>query len=110
MTALSHLIPKNSGFSADISGLMKSYAENNIVRILFSEVPGVIIEIDDSDYDYIDAEFLLQDVAYYPLGHPCSNKKGLRITMSDLSDISVFEDLGCLSFQSMSLYCKEEHD
>lgn len=88
MTALSHLIPKDTGLSADISGLMKSYAENNIVRILFSEVPGVIIEIDDSDYDYIDAEFLLQDVAYYPLGHPCSNKKGLRITMSDLSDIS----------------------
>lgn len=88
MTALGEMIPEGKGLSADISGLMKSYAENDVVSILFGEVPGVVIEIDDADYDYIDAEFLLQDVAYYPLGHPSLKKSGLHITTSDLSDIS----------------------
>lgn len=88
MTALGEMLSERSGLSADISGLMSSYAENDVVNILFGEVPGVIIEITDADYDYIDAEFLLQDIAYYPLGHPSANKAGLQITMSDLSDIS----------------------
>ncbi len=88
MTALSVLSSGRAGLSADISGLSGSYGEQNLVRILFGEIPGVIIEIEDSDYDYVDAEFLLQDVAYYPLGHPSPNAKGLSINMSDLSDIS----------------------
>ena len=88
MTALGEMVPKGKGLSADISGLMKSYAENDLVSILFGEVPGAVLEIDDADYDYIDAEFLLQDVAYYPLGHPSLKKTGLHITTSDLPDIS----------------------
>ena len=44
------------------------------MRILFSEVPGVIFQINDSDYDYLDAELLLQDVMYFPLGHPVRRK------------------------------------
>ena len=31
---------------------------------------GVIIQIADIDYDYVDAELLLQDVVFFPLGHP----------------------------------------
>lgn len=88
MTALAAISSGASGFTADISGLVKSYSEDNLVRILFGEIPGVVIEIEDSDYDYIDAEFLLQDVAYYPLGHPCKDRKGLRISKSALPDIS----------------------
>ncbi|MBR1435476.1 MAG: hypothetical protein IJ584_10240 [Bacteroidales bacterium] len=42
----------------------------------------------DYDYDYTDAELLLQDVAYYFLGHPSDKKKGLSISSSDISSIS----------------------
>ena len=66
-----------TGIDADISGICRSYSEKDIVRILFGEVPGVLIEVRDSDFDYIDAELLLQDVAYYPIGHP--GEHGLRI-------------------------------
>ena len=68
---------KSSGIDADISGISRSYGEDDTVRILFGEVPGVVVEIRDSDFDYVDAEMLLQDVAYYPVGHP--GKTGLRI-------------------------------
>lgn len=58
------------GGSFNISGISSSYGENDTVRILFSEVPGVLVRVRDSDYDYIDSQMLLQDIAYYPLGHP----------------------------------------
>ncbi len=58
------------GVAADISGIERAAGENDIVRILFSEVPGVLIQIADEDYDYIDAQMLLQDIAYFPIGHP----------------------------------------
>ena len=57
---------------------MQSYGETDMVKVLFGEVPGVVMEIRDIDFDYVDAEMLLQDVAYYPIGHP--GKAGLRIT------------------------------
>ena len=49
------------------------------VRVLFGEVPGVVIQIADIDYDYVDAELLLQDVAYYPLGHPVPGNPGVSV-------------------------------
>ena len=49
---------------------MRASGEKGIVRVLFGEVPGVIIQIRDIDYDYLDAELLLQDVVWYPIGHP----------------------------------------
>ena len=49
------------------------------VRVLFGEVPGVVIQIADIDYDYVDAELLLQDVAYYPLGHPVPGCPGVSV-------------------------------
>ena len=79
---------KNNGLDVDLSGIMKSYSEKDIIKILFSEIPGVVIEIDNFDFDYVDAELVLQGVAYYPIGHPA--KKGLRIenySLPDLSDI-----------------------
>lgn len=66
------------GIDTDISGICRSYGEKDIVRILFGEVPGVLVEIRDADFDYIDAELLLQDVAYYPVGHPGAS--GLKIS------------------------------
>lgn len=88
MAALSSFVPSRLGFEAEIGGIMKSYDEKDAVRILFSEIPGVLIEISDEDYDYVDAELLLQDVAYYPLGHVTDRFSGIRTTTSDSSDIT----------------------
>lgn len=88
MAALSRIVPEKLGFEAEIGGIMKSYGEKDAVRILFSEIPGVLIEISDEDYDYLDAELLLQDVAYYPLGHVTDRFSGIRTTTSDSSDIT----------------------
>lgn len=68
--ALRNMLPEGCGATADISGIMKAYGEDSPVRVLFSEVPGVLIQIGDADYDYVDAELMLQDVAYFPIAHP----------------------------------------
>ena len=54
--------------------------------MLFGEVPGALIEIKDIDFDYVDAEMLLQDVAYYPIGHPA--EKGLWVVVARTSGVS----------------------
>ena len=58
------------GTCIDLSGLKSSYQEQDTTKLLFSEIPGVIIQISDNDYDYLDSQLLLQDIAYYPIGHP----------------------------------------
>ncbi|MBR1705978.1 MAG: hypothetical protein IJ721_04210 [Bacteroidales bacterium] len=58
------------GASISIGAISRAYGGELPVRILFGEVPGAIIQIADGDYDYVDAELLLQDIAYFPLGHP----------------------------------------
>ena len=78
LKALADLVPSGSGISADITGIMRAYDEFP-VRVLFSETPGVILTFRDSDFDYIDAEFILQDVAYYPLGHITPDKDGISV-------------------------------
>ena len=70
----------NHGMDIDIKGIMSSYQEESRARILFGEIPGVIIQVSDENYDYVDSQLLLQDVAYYPLGHPSGNDKGLNIS------------------------------
>lgn len=67
------------GINLDISGILSSYQENDTTKVLFGEVPGVLIQIGATDYDYLDAQLLLQDVAYYPVGHPSRVVKGLHI-------------------------------
>ena len=61
---------EDGGINMDVSGIEAAYSEKNIMRILYSEIPGVLIQIRDDDYDYVDSQMLLQDLAYYPLGHP----------------------------------------
>lgn len=68
----------NYGIDMNISGIASSYNESNSMAILFGETPGVLIQVSDSDYDYLDSQLILQDIAYYPIGHP-SNKSGLNI-------------------------------
>ena len=87
MTALD-AISAGKGADIDMSEVLRSYGENDMSRILFSEIPGVVLEIKDYDYDYVDAELLLQDVAYYFIGHPSSTRKGVSISNNGLSSIS----------------------
>ena len=75
------------GARIDLSDLMAASRERDIVRILFAEVPGVIIQIRDEDYDYLDAEFMLQDVVFYPLGHPVHGKGEIKVDASGRSGI-----------------------
>jgi len=77
--SLKKMISGNVGTTIDISDIARSCMGADSVNILFSEVPGVIVQIKDPDFDYIDAELLLQDVAYYPLGHPEIGRSGIRI-------------------------------
>ena len=70
------------GLEMDISGILSSYQGTSREKLLFGEVPGIIMQIRDEDYDYIDSQLLLQDVAYYPIGHPSTDCHGLKITES----------------------------
>ncbi len=89
MTALRRMTTLSCGLAADIGAVLKSYGTDDPAEVLLGEVPGALIEISDSDYDYLDAELLLQDVAFYPLGHPSRKVKGVRISSSDVSGISL---------------------
>ncbi|MGM9743321.1 MAG: hypothetical protein ACI3ZC_09700 [Candidatus Cryptobacteroides sp.] len=86
MAALERMASGGHGIDADIESIMQSYKENDSVRILFSEIPGAVIEIPSSDFDYVDAELLLQDVAYYPIGHP--GPEGVRVNRGSNNSIS----------------------
>lgn len=68
------------GADVCIRDICKAYGDEDPVRVLFSEVPGVLIQIADIDYDYVDAELILQDVVYFPIGHPSLRKKGVTIS------------------------------
>ncbi|MBO4447777.1 MAG: hypothetical protein J5764_06600 [Bacteroidales bacterium] len=73
---------------ADISDVMKYYGEQSAVRVLFAGVPGVVIQVRDIDFDYLDAELLLQDIAYFPLGHPSADAPGeVKLNFSAKSGI-----------------------
>lgn len=101
LAAASRLTSGGTGLTVDISDVMRSYQENDAVRILFSAIPGAIIQIRDSDFDYLDAELLLQDVAYFPLGHPepggrldikASAKSGIQTILESLMRNAEGED------------------
>ncbi len=79
------------GIDADISGIMRSYEGTDAAGVLFGETPGVLIEIRDADFDYVDAELLLQDVAYFPVGHP--GRSGLRISQDGCGIPGILQSL-----------------
>ena len=82
------------GIGLDLSDVMRAGQEQDPVRILFSEVPGVVVQINDADFDYLDAELLLQDVAFYPLGHPDPDRTDVRVKASAKSGIqTILESL-----------------
>jgi len=85
---------EGTGLTVDLSDVMRSYQEQNPLRILFAELPGVVIQIRDADFDYLDAELLLQDVAFFPLGHPVPGSSDIRVKASAKSGIqTILESL-----------------
>ncbi|MBQ7750872.1 MAG: hypothetical protein IJR77_06595 [Bacteroidales bacterium] len=88
MAALDSMCGGIRDIEIDLSGLRNAYGGEKPVRILFAEIPGVLLEIDDIDYDYVDAELLLQDVAYFPLGHPKPGKGDISVRMDEKPGIS----------------------
>ncbi len=56
------------GIDLSIGGLKAAYGERDSVLLLFSEVPGALVQVRSSDLEYIDTQMLLQDIAYYRLG------------------------------------------
>lgn len=92
--AADRMMQDNVSFKADLCDLIKDGDIEGPVKALFAEVPGVIVQIPDSDFDYVDAELLLQDVAYYPLGHPREGKGELGFKASSKPAIqSILESL-----------------
>jgi hypothetical protein len=71
------------GINLNIRGIASSYMEEDTTRILFSEVPGVLIQVSGTNMDYLDSQLLLQDVAYYPLGSPEPGSAGVSIRQGE---------------------------
>lgn len=93
LAALKLMCSGDIGADIDISGIKSAYGENQNVRILFSEVPGAILQIKDSDYDYVDAEFLLQDIAYYPVGHPVTGTGEVNVKTGGSGIANILQSL-----------------
>ena len=94
ISALKRMTGPKAGASIELADLMRAKGEKDIVRLLFSEVPGVLFQIADIDYDYVDAELLLQDIAFYPLGHPVPGRPGVDVLSSDKPGIqTILESL-----------------
>ena len=80
LTALREMAAGGTGADVCIRDICKAYGGENPLRVLFGEVPGVVIQIADIDYDYLDAELILQDVVYYPIGHPVPGRGTVQVT------------------------------
>lgn len=94
LKSLKDMAADGTGATVDISNILKAYQEKDIIRVLFSEIPGVIIQIRDIDFDYLDAELLLQDVAFFPLGHPVAGSSEVRVKASAKTGIqTILESL-----------------
>ena len=92
MNALRSMAGVN-GAEISVNDICRSCGGEMQARVLFAEVPGVILEIADIDYDYIDAELLLQDIAYFPLGHPVPGSPGVSVLSGGNSITGILESL-----------------
>lgn len=81
------------GAEVSVNDICRACGGELQVRVLFGEVPGVVIQIADIDYDYVDAELLLQDIAYYPLGHPVPGSPGVSVLSGGNSITGILESL-----------------
>lgn len=82
----------NLGAKLNLSDIVPLAPDSDIVRACFAEVPGVVFQIRDEDFDYLDAECILQDIAYYPLGHPDEVNPALEINSDERGAINTILD------------------
>ena len=82
------IMSQDCGMDLEIGGLMSSYQEADKVKILFGEIPGVLLQVSDYEYDYLDSQLTLQDVAYYPVGRPSDVHMDVRITQSSKGGVA----------------------
>ena len=88
LTTLRGMSSAGTGADICVRDVCKAYGGELPVRILFGEVPGVVLQIADIDYDYVDAELILQDVVYFPIGHPVPGRPTVVLSeKTDLPDI-----------------------
>ena len=80
MMTLKALTSAGTGARISVDDVCKAYGEPLPVRVLFAEVPGVVLQIADIDYDYVDAELILQDVVYFPIGHPTPGHPEIKLS------------------------------
>ena len=92
MNALRGMAAVN-GADISVGDICRAYGNELRVRVLFGEIPGVIIQIADIDYDYVDAELLLQDIAYFPLGHPAVGTPGVSVLSGGSGITGILESL-----------------
>ena len=92
MNALRGMAAVN-GADISVGDICRAYGDELRVRVLFGEIPGVIIQIADIDYDYVDAELLLQDIAYFPLGHPAVGTPGVSVLSGGSGITGILESL-----------------
>ncbi len=76
------------GLEIDINGLLSSYQETDSTKMIFSEVPGILLQISENDFDYLDSQLLLQDVAFYPVGIPSKEFSGIRLKRGRNADVA----------------------
>ena len=82
------IMAQDCGIDLEIGGLMSSYQETDRTKVLFGEVPGVLLQVSDYEYDYLDSQLTLQDVAYYPVGRPTDQHKNLNIKQSSKGGVA----------------------
>jgi hypothetical protein len=88
LATAANTMTQDCGLDLEIGGLMSSYQETDKMKILFGEVPGVLLQVSDYEYDYLDSQLTLQDVAYYPVGRPTDEHKDVRITQSSKGGVA----------------------
>lgn len=88
LATAANMMCSDNGIDLEIGGLMSSYQEADRMKVLFGEIPGVLLQVSDYEYDYLDSQLTLQDVAYYPVGKPSDGHKGVMVTQSSKGGVA----------------------
>lgn len=88
LAAAAKIMAQDCGIDLEIGGLMASYQEEDRIKVLFGEIPGVLLQVSDYEHDYLDSQLTLQDVAYYPVGRPSDKHKDVKIMQSSKGGVA----------------------
>lgn len=91
--AASRLAEGGCGLDLSTGSLESMHPDKDLVEILFSEIPGLLMQISSFDRDYVDTQLLLQEVAYYTVGKPTLKHKGLKISYGNGGSVSLILDM-----------------